>query len=329
MLKDLTSQINTEENKTIPLKVIPLPSQPFQLSINCDQSLLAVDTNVNGIPHIQIYYVPSFLSNNIQKFTEFRASQMNSRTTQILWNPVLSNMLSVCTENGGLTVYTLKPQGFEMHSLEGNERAQCACWSPKGKQIVVGFANGKLIQFKPDLKPARVIDCPPNTIEGGPFDIIALQWLSTYQFAAVFLSTTPDATPALHIVNAPKAGPPTYINYDDICYSQSGPRRGQVFLLHIIQWNLLLVASANSVEVGVLGTTESGEAPTWIQSTLVSFVCLKFLLKFSNTLQILRLNLELNFHSTRTRKSSRLGLFWKLAFPRESWSTRRNKRSCR
>lgn len=71
----------------------------------------------------------------------------------------------------------------------------CASWSPKGKQIVVGFPNGKLIQFKPDLKPARIIDCPPNTVEGGAFDIIALQWLSTYQFAAVFLSKNQDATP--------------------------------------------------------------------------------------------------------------------------------------
>ncbi len=271
MLKNLTSQTNTDENRTIPLKVIPMSSQPYQLSINCDQSLLAVDVDINGIPHIQVYAVASFLTNNIHKLAEFRVSQMNSRSSQILWNPVLSNMVSVCAENGGMTVYSLKQQGFEFHSLETNEKAQCACWSPKGKQIVVGFANGKLVQYKPDLKPARVIECPPNTIEGGPFDIIALQWLSTYQFGAVFLSHSQDATPALHIVNAPKAGPPNYINYDDICYSQSGPRKAQVFIIHLIQWNLLLVASANSVEVGVLGTSESGEAPTWIQSTMVRF----------------------------------------------------------
>lgn len=87
--------------------------------------------------------------------------------------------------------------------MSGNERNfdkffnlfRCACWSPKGKQIVVGFGNGKLIQFKPDMKAARIIECPPNIVEGGNFDVIAVQWLSTYQFAAVFLSKNQEATP--------------------------------------------------------------------------------------------------------------------------------------
>lgn len=69
----------------------------------------------------------------------------------------------------------------------------------------------------------------------------------------------------LFIVNAPKTETPKYINYDDICYSQPGPRKPQVFLTHILPWNLLLVASANSIELGVLGTTEQGDFPTWKQ----------------------------------------------------------------
>lgn len=71
---------------------------------------------------------------------------------------------------------------------------RCCCWSPKGKQIVVGFANGKLVQYKPDLKPAKAIDCPPNIVAGS-FDTISVQWLSTYQFAAVFLGYHENARP--------------------------------------------------------------------------------------------------------------------------------------
>lgn len=85
-------------------------------------------------------------------------------------------------------------------------------WSPKGKQIVVAFANGKLIQFKPDMKPARVIDCPPNICEG-PFDVIALQWLSTYQFAAVFLTKNQDATPGNRNFNSLESVIETLINF--------------------------------------------------------------------------------------------------------------------
>lgn len=71
---------------------------------------------------------------------------------------------------------------------------RCCCWSPKGKQIVVGFSNGKLVQYKPDLKPAKAIDCPPNIVAGA-FDTISVQWLSTYQFAVVFLGQHENARP--------------------------------------------------------------------------------------------------------------------------------------
>ncbi|XP_055636378.1 nuclear pore complex protein Nup214 [Toxorhynchites rutilus septentrionalis] len=265
-LKDITQERVIDE--IVPLRTIALPSEPFQLAVSSDHSLLAVDVSVNGVSFIYIYAVASFLTASIVKLQEIRTSpEANVRGTQILWNPVIHNIFSLRAENGALSVYTLKEQsGLEFHSLDKNEKAICACWSPKGKQLVVGFANGKLVQYKPDLKPARTIMCPSGVLEGN-FDVIALQWLSTYQFAAVFLPHAEDSVPALFIINAPKSGNPVFINYDDICYSQSGPRRGQVFLLHIVPWNLLLMASVNSMEVGILGTTESGETPTWCQWT--------------------------------------------------------------
>ncbi|XP_065089839.1 nuclear pore complex protein Nup214 [Ochlerotatus camptorhynchus] len=265
-LKDITPDKVIDE--IIPLRTVPLPSEPFQMAVSSDHGFLAVDVVVSGVPIIQVYSVPSFLTPSIVKLNEIRTSAEGGvRSTQILWNPVIHNMFSVRTENGALSVYTLKePSGIEFHSLDKSEGAICACWSPKGKQLVVGFANGKLMQYKPDLKPARTIVCPPGVMEGS-FDVIAVQWLSTYQFAAVYLPHGEDSVPSLFIVNAPKVGNPTFINYDDICYSQSGPRKGQVFLVHILQWNLLLMASANSMEVGILGTTETGEAPTWLQWT--------------------------------------------------------------
>lgn len=127
--------------------------------------------------------------------TEFQVSgQDPCHAIRLLWNPVINNVLAVVTERGGLIIYTLKQPGFEMCKYNGGEEVHSACWSPKGKQIVAGFANGKLVQFKPDLKEARQIPCPPGVIEGA-FNVIALQWLATYQFAAVFQSKNNDTTP--------------------------------------------------------------------------------------------------------------------------------------
>jgi hypothetical protein len=42
--------------------------------------------------------------------------------------------------------------------------AICLSWSPKGKQLIVGDANGKMHQLKPELSgpPVRQIDPPMN-----------------------------------------------------------------------------------------------------------------------------------------------------------------------
>lgn len=125
---------------------------------------------------------------------EFRLSADDADAAQLCWNPVISGTLAVCTETGGLNIYTLKDAGMEFHSIDPNLKAKSCCWSPKGKQIVVGFGNGKLMQFTPELKPAKSIECPPGIVNG-TFDTIAIQWLSTFQFAVAFLSHQQESRP--------------------------------------------------------------------------------------------------------------------------------------
>lgn len=58
--KDLETP--TALNQNAPVRRIPVPSQVTQMATNCDGTILAVDVKINGIPHIQLYSVPSFLS---------------------------------------------------------------------------------------------------------------------------------------------------------------------------------------------------------------------------------------------------------------------------
>lgn len=179
--------------------------------------------------------------------------------------------MAVCLDNGALCMFVLKDSSYEFFSLDKAEGVKCASWSPKGKQIAVACAGGKLAQYKPDLKLAKTIPCTVQLLPN-PFAPIAIQWLSTFQFAVVLVEEKEEACPALFIVNAQKNIPPVYINYDDICYSQSGPRKSQVFMQHILPWNLILVGSANSSEIAILGTTDAGETPSWIQYIMVCTV---------------------------------------------------------
>lgn len=125
---------------------------------------------------------------------EFRTSTDNANSSQLCWNPVINSILAVCTETGGLNLYALKEQAVDFHTIDQSLKAKSCCWSPKGKQIVAGFANGKLIQFNMEMKPARIIECPQGII-GGSFDTIAIQWLSTYQFAVALLSHQEESRP--------------------------------------------------------------------------------------------------------------------------------------
>ncbi|EDW00606.1 nuclear pore complex protein Nup214 [Drosophila grimshawi] len=252
-------------------RLVPLPSIPNYMSCSGDGNLLAINyTQPNGNSLLLVYAVQSFMTAELRTLYNIRlAAEDYVYAVQLLWNPVLPNSLAVVLSNGGLNMYGLREGGnFELHSLDKSQQVKCGCWSPKGKQLVLGFPSGRLQQFKPDLTPAKTLACPPNVHEA-PFDTIAIHWLSTYQFAVIFLQHGEDCSPALYIINAPKAGTPTYINYYDICYSLNGPRNHQFHFTHVPQWNLLLLSSANGIEVGVLGTSEAGDTPTWQQLTLL------------------------------------------------------------
>ncbi|XP_073823094.1 nuclear pore complex protein Nup214 [Musca autumnalis] len=267
-LKDI---IDYKSNgKDLPVRVISLPGEPKAMACSCDGSMLAVNYMQNNTGFLQIFQVDCFLTASINPIYNVPVSpESYVFALQLLWNPVIANNIALVLNDGSVTMFTLNSGGnYDKVTLGKENQVKSGCWSPKGKQIVFGFPDGKLQQFKPNLQPARAIPCPPG-IHPGPFDCIAVHWLSTFQFAVIFLQRGEEMCPSLFIVNAPKAGNPTYINYYDICYSAPGPRTQQLTFNHISQWNLLLVSSANGVEVGILGTKETGENPTWIQYTLL------------------------------------------------------------
>nr|CAD7206766.1 unnamed protein product [Timema douglasi] len=141
----------------------------------------------------------------------------------------------------------------------------CFSWSPKGKQLVVGDSNGALTQYKPDLKAVKVLPAP--SLGGNPVAVVNVVWLSNYQFAAVYQDKLNSMEkPCLLIVNAPKTSDVTFVNYEDICYSSGETRSPQFYLIHQPSWNVLLAASANSMELGVLGL--ASDQVSWMQWVL-------------------------------------------------------------
>ena len=93
-------------------------------------------------------------------------------------------------------------------------------YDPSGKQLVAGKKDGRLTQYKPDLKEAKTVAAPP----GNPVTYLSVLWVSTYQFLVAFKDLSDqDSRPGLCLVQSSKAGDTTYVNYDDICYRCVSP----------------------------------------------------------------------------------------------------------
>ena len=128
----------------------------------------------------------------------------------------MPEMLAVVFTNGSLAMYLVKADGskFDTSTIPPGAMVSCVSWSPKGKQIVAGKLDGKIVQYKPDLSVAKIMDLPdPN------LSTLSILWISTYQFLTCFTNKSdPDSRPGLYLVQGSKGGPTTFINYDDICY---------------------------------------------------------------------------------------------------------------
>ncbi len=56
------TELPNSVEKDVPTRRVPMPSPVTQIATNCDGSTLAVEVKINGIPHIQLYSVLSFLT---------------------------------------------------------------------------------------------------------------------------------------------------------------------------------------------------------------------------------------------------------------------------
>ena len=241
----------------------PLPSTPTHLSINAEEKILAVALTLpsTGKPLIYLFDTRSFSSdfhspsNKTKPFIEIPSQNPTGvNISEMLWNPVHPSMLSVVYSDGSLALYMPNEKGFETATLPAGEKIRCVSWSPKGKQLVAGKEDGSLVQYKPDLKEAKRI-APPNAPEPGKQLVASsILWVSTYQFLVLYKISN---AAYLYLVQSSKSGDTKYFNYDDICYSTGETRDPYFMMYQQIDWPLTICASANGIEVAVMGISGS------------------------------------------------------------------------
>jgi WD40 repeat protein len=88
--------------------------------------------------------------------------------TCLSWNPESEDIFTAGASDGTLVTIKYSLNSRASFSIVGQIKMQpyptCLSWSPKGKQLTVGDASGRLHQLKPELTNVKVIEAPsiPN-----------------------------------------------------------------------------------------------------------------------------------------------------------------------
>ncbi|KAG7302958.1 hypothetical protein JYU34_012953 [Plutella xylostella] len=237
---------------------VKLADRPTHIAVSCDHELLAV----TGQSTLAVYKVADFTNQNVAPVTSLNVG-VNASTfvSSLQWNPCVPDTIAIAYFDGTLLVAQVSSKQIK----KVQAKARCLCWSPKGKQLVIGNSDGTLCQYKPDLSPMKTVPAP-NLFEGAPVEAVAIHWISTYQFAVVFRNAADKSRPAVTIVNTPKGGQPSCLNYEDVCFSMGSSRPWYYYLHGIAQWNLILAASSNSMEIATLGSADGANWLQWCQT---------------------------------------------------------------
>ncbi|CAG0917645.1 unnamed protein product [Notodromas monacha] len=243
-------------------RVTTLPGHAVCVKTSCDGLTVGVVCQTTGAVRLVLYDVRALnASNYVGPFMQVPlTSETGVSVTDLAFNPVSPNSLAVVLSNGKALLLEIKESSFVLSDAQGFNSCRCVCWSPKGKQLVIGHADGSLTQHKPDWTLAKKIPAPDaeqikNITSGANcagVEVLSIQWLSTFVFLVCYGSLT-DSESYLCILNAPKNAPLIFKSFGDICYSSNSKRRRNFHLEPLREWGLILCSSANAVDVGVLG----------------------------------------------------------------------------
>lgn len=200
------------------------------------------------------------------------------------WHPEMNDNVFACSLTDG-SIHILyvsdgdKRIATELSSLSQNVTS--FCWSPKGKQIVVGFDTGKFSQFKIQINDkclvqntpftlAKSIDLPPDF---ATFKIGNICWLSTFNFIVVCHKSDDVRYLLVSIPSAKATGAAAVMRVVDFgCINIESVKNGfpfEVDFMHLD--NLLFTYTNKSFNFALLGcqsVAEVGSSDKWFEMAL-------------------------------------------------------------
>ncbi|KAL8970800.1 MAG: hypothetical protein Q9183_001350, partial [Haloplaca sp. 2 TL-2023] len=152
-----------------PQLTLELGIRPSQVAFSADESYLVVSAEHGG--GLAVYEVQKLTQGSTQSTFEVSTNDTALRTLLPNPTPEKAELLAVVTTLGELLMVNLATRQVE--PLQRN--VSCISWSPRGKQLVAGLADGSCCQLTPEGTLKATIPRPPD-LEGDQY-VSALSWL--------------------------------------------------------------------------------------------------------------------------------------------------------
>ncbi len=165
------------------------------------------------------------------------------------FNPVLNNSFAMTMSSGNVQVCQIEKKNI-CQIIDKLFEATALCWSPKGKQILVGTCSGQIVQITPQGDVKRIVRSPhfPGCC------IEEIVWISTYHFICAF-NQDPDAIFYSVSLQKDASQPPSVEEIPDVLMSAINvpeSAKMNVFMKHIPEWKIVICASSKSSDIAVI-----------------------------------------------------------------------------